>query len=126
MVRNFSLVNLKYKNYIKVFLLFLFFTSGNVGITKIRNQTVTLKDMYGNKYTFTQDSVNCGQDLGEYFKQFDDVWGAEYLLGVKKCIGSAIKTDIAGNRSAEEFEERNCSTSVNDLLCVAAVKLGHF
>ena len=74
---------------------------------------------------FIYNSIVSGayDDAGEdFFKLF---------YGVKNCTGSAIKTDIAGNRYAEQFEETPCSTSVNHLfvnhlLCVAAVKLGHF
>jgi len=121
-----------------LFALVLFFSiaSSDIGISQVRSRRVTLKDIYGNNYTFTNDSVFCGPDIGEFYKAsgaYDDAGEDFFKLfyGVKNCTGSAIKTDIAGNRYAEQFEETPCSTSVNHLfvnhlLCVAAVKLGHF
>ena len=89
---------------------FLSIASSDIGIAQVRRQRVHLKDFYGNKYTFTKDSVYCGPEM----------------YGAKICTGSAIKTDIAGKRYAEEFEQTYCGTSVNYLICVAAVELGHF
>ena len=99
------------KKLLLAFVLFFYIASSDIGIAQVRRQRVNLKDFIGNKYTFTKDSVYCGPEM----------WA-----GSKFCTGSAIKTDIAGKRYAVEFELRSCGTSVNDLICVAAVKLGHF
>ena len=124
------------KKLLVAFVLFFSIAPSDIGIAQIKSRRVTLKDIYGNKYTFTKDSVYCGPDIGEFLKAsgaWDDTDTDffEFYYGVKNCTGSAIKTDIAGNRYAEQFEETPCSTSVNHLfvnhlLCVAAVKLGHF
>lgn len=111
------------KKLLLAFVLFFSITLSDIGIAQIKSRRVTLTDIYGNKYTFTIDSVFCGPDLGKYMGSSNG--REETIFGIKNCTGSAIKTDIAGNRYAEEFDAR-CSTSVNTLLCVAAVKLGHF
>ena len=129
------------KKLLLAFVIFFSITSSDIGIAQVKDLlelhklkgrgNVTLRDIYGNKYTFTKDSVYCGPDIGEFLKAsgaWDDTDTDffEFYYGVKNCTGSAIKTDIAGNRYAEQFEETACTTSVNNLLCVAAVKLGHF
>ena len=130
------------KKLLLAFVLFFCITSSDIGIAQIKGLlelhklkgrgNVTLKDIYGNKYTFTKDSVFCGPDLIETFKasgfwdDSDEDFIEFYDGEVKNCTGSAIKTDVAGNRYAEQFEETTCSTLINNLLCIAAVNLGHF
>ena len=119
------------KKLLFAFVLFFSIASSDIGISQVRSRRVTLKDIYGNNYTFTNDSVFCGPDLIETFKasgywEYEDESFFEFYYGVNNCTGSAIKTDIAGNRNAEQFEATSCTTSSMNLLCAAAVKLGHF
>ena len=86
---------------------------------------VNLTDTRGNKYTFKNESVTC------YTNIHGDI----------KCIGSAIKKDIGGQRFTTQFSEKVClgyysNTFANgkyvsfytglekDVLCQAANQLG--
>ena len=56
------------KKLLFAFVLFFSIASSDIGISQVRSRRVTLKDIYGNNYTFTNDSVFCGPDIGEFYK----------------------------------------------------------
>ena len=68
-------------------------------------------DTKGNKYLFKKDTVFC--------EEMDLVKGPSYL-----CEGSAIKTDVAGNKRAVSFDQAFCSPKIEWMICTAAQGLG--
>ena len=79
---------------------------------------LTLSDNKGNKYTFKNESLNCG--IRDSRREID-------------CEGSAIKKDILGNKNVVEFPKKLCvyrsgeTTYTNydyNFICRAAIDFG--
>ena len=96
----------------------------------------TVTDGRGNKYLFKENSVSCRDNT--LTLRILDNYSSETLT---YCVGSAIKTDIAGQRYVIDFPEALCKSSnpdaimdwnsenrirPNALTCVAAKKMGKY
>ena len=99
-----------YKNLSKIFILSILYLSFLGGTAEARGK-FKLTDTKGNKYLFKKDTVFC--------EEMDLVKGPSYL-----CEGSAIKTDVAGNKRAVSFDQAFCSPKIEWMICTAAQGLG--
>ena len=96
----------------------------------------TVSDGRGNKYLFKENSVSCRDD-----KRNLRILNSNISETFTYCMGSAIKTDIAGQRYVIDFPEALCKSSdpdsrmdwnsenrirPNALTCVAARQMGKY